>query len=50
MIKHFSTLFAGHVDLDNVGQDATPVNERRYTNEHLVSVFEKTEALAPGHG
>lgn len=46
MIKHFSTLFAGHVDLDDVGQDATPVNERRYTNEHLVSVFEKTEALA----
>ena len=46
MIKRFSTLFAGHVDLGDVGQDATPVNERRYTNEHLVSVFEKTEALA----
>jgi hypothetical protein len=26
MIKHFSILFAGHVDLDDVGQDATPVN------------------------
>src|SRR5215467_442837 len=46
MIKRFSTLFAGHVDLGDVGQDATPVNERRYTNEHLASVFEKTEALA----
>jgi alkanesulfonate monooxygenase SsuD/methylene tetrahydromethanopterin reductase-like flavin-dependent oxidoreductase (luciferase family) len=46
MIKRFSTLFAGHVDLGDMGQDATPVNERRYSNEHLVSVFEKTEALA----
>ncbi len=46
MIKRFSTLYAGHVDLDDMGQDATPVNERRYSNEHLVSVFEKTEALA----
>ena len=44
MIKRFSTLFAGHVDLGDMGQDATPVNERRYSNEHLVSVFEKTEA------
>ena len=46
MIKRFSTLFAGHVDLGDMGQDATPVNERRYSNEHLASVFEKTEALA----
>ena len=28
------------------GQQATPVNERRYSNEHLVSVFTKTEAMA----
>src|SRR5213595_1793123 len=27
-------------------QDDRPVNERRYSNEHLASVFEKTEALA----
>src|SRR4030095_15770106 len=46
MIKRFSPLFAGHVDLGDMGQDATPVNERRYSNEHLASVFEKTEALA----
>ncbi len=45
-IKRFSTLFAGHVELGDVGQDATPVNERRYSNEHLASVFENTEALA----
>jgi alkanesulfonate monooxygenase SsuD/methylene tetrahydromethanopterin reductase-like flavin-dependent oxidoreductase (luciferase family) len=46
MITKFSTLYAGHIDLGDMGQDATPVNERRYSNEHLVSVFEKTQAMA----
>ena len=46
MIRHFSTLYAGHVDLGDMGQLATPANERRYSDEHLASVFEKTEALA----
>ena len=46
MITKFSSLYAGHVDLGDMGQEATPANERRYPNEHLTSVFEKTEALA----
>jgi alkanesulfonate monooxygenase SsuD/methylene tetrahydromethanopterin reductase-like flavin-dependent oxidoreductase (luciferase family) len=46
MITKFSSLYAGHVDLGDLGQNATPANERRYSNDHLVSVFEKTEALA----
>jgi alkanesulfonate monooxygenase SsuD/methylene tetrahydromethanopterin reductase-like flavin-dependent oxidoreductase (luciferase family) len=46
MIRHFSTLYAGHVDLGDMGQDATPANERRYSNAHLATVFDKTEALA----
>src|SRR5438132_12334121 len=46
MIRHFSTLYAGHVDLGDLGQHATPANERRYCNEHLATVFEKTEAVA----
>src|SRR5437773_5549416 len=29
-----------------MGQNATPANERRYPNEHLASVFEKTETIA----
>src|SRR5207245_707860 len=29
-----------------MGQGATPANERRYPNEHLATVFEKTEAVA----
>jgi len=46
MITKFSSLYAGHVDLGDMGQETTPANERRYSNEHLASVFEKTEALA----
>ncbi|MGH7323473.1 MAG: LLM class flavin-dependent oxidoreductase [Candidatus Rokuibacteriota bacterium] len=46
MITKFSSLYAGHVDLGDLGQQATPANERRYPNEHLASVFGKTEALA----
>ncbi|MBL4719797.1 MAG: LLM class flavin-dependent oxidoreductase [Alphaproteobacteria bacterium] len=46
MIKRFSSLFAGHVDFEDIGEDATPVNERRYSNEHLMTVFDKAEAMA----
>jgi len=46
MISKFSTVYAGHVDLGDMGQMATPANERRYSNEHLASVFDKTEAIA----
>ena len=46
MITKFDSLFAGHVDMDNVGYGGTPVNDRRFRNEHLATVFEKTEAMA----
>jgi alkanesulfonate monooxygenase SsuD/methylene tetrahydromethanopterin reductase-like flavin-dependent oxidoreductase (luciferase family) len=46
MIRKFSTVFAGHVDLPERGQDTMPLNERRFSNAHLASVFEKTEAIA----
>jgi hypothetical protein len=46
MITKFSTVYAGHIDLGDMGQLATPANDRRYPNERLVSVFEKTEAIA----
>jgi alkanesulfonate monooxygenase SsuD/methylene tetrahydromethanopterin reductase-like flavin-dependent oxidoreductase (luciferase family) len=46
MITKFSTVYAGHVDLGDMGQQATPANERRYPNEHLASVFDKTDAIA----
>ena len=46
MISKFVTVYPGHIDLPDLGQDATPANERRYSNEQLASVFEKTEAIA----
>jgi alkanesulfonate monooxygenase SsuD/methylene tetrahydromethanopterin reductase-like flavin-dependent oxidoreductase (luciferase family) len=46
MIRKFATVFAGHVDLPERGQDTTPLNERRFSNEHLASIFAKTEAIA----
>jgi alkanesulfonate monooxygenase SsuD/methylene tetrahydromethanopterin reductase-like flavin-dependent oxidoreductase (luciferase family) len=46
MITKFGTVYAGHVDLPDMGQDATPANERRFGNEHLATVFEKTDAIA----
>ena len=46
MITRFATVYPGHVDLPDMGQLATPANERRYPNEHLATVFEKTDAVA----
>ena len=46
MIKRFHVLYVGQIALDNVGAAGTPANERRYSNQHLASVFEKTEAIA----
>ena len=46
MITKFSTVYAGHIDLGDMGQRATPANERRYTNEQLAGVFAKTDAIA----
>jgi alkanesulfonate monooxygenase SsuD/methylene tetrahydromethanopterin reductase-like flavin-dependent oxidoreductase (luciferase family) len=46
MIRKFTTVYPGHIDLPDRGQDATPANERRYPNELLASVFAKSEAIA----
>ena len=46
MINRFSSLYAGHIDLGDLGQDATPANDRRYSNEELAGVFAKTENMA----
>ena len=46
MITKFSNVYAGHIDLDDMGQGATPANERRYANAKLAGVYEKTEAVA----
>ena len=46
MITKFGSLFAGHVDLEDIGFDATPVNDRWLSDEHLATVFDKTIAIA----
>src|SRR5215217_754637 len=46
MIKRFDSLFAGHVDFEDLGYEATPVNDRWLSDEHLNSVFDKTTAIA----
>jgi alkanesulfonate monooxygenase SsuD/methylene tetrahydromethanopterin reductase-like flavin-dependent oxidoreductase (luciferase family) len=46
MITKFDSLFAGHVDIENVGYGGTPVNARRYPNEHLATALEKAQAMA----
>jgi hypothetical protein len=46
MITKLWAVYAGHVGLVDMGQMATPADERCYSNEHLASVFDKTEAIA----
>src|SRR5215475_2042580 len=46
MIKRFHVLYVGQIDLDNVGLNGTPANERRYPNERLSEVFFTTRHIA----
>ena len=46
MITKFDSLFAGHIDMDDVGYGGTAVNDRRFSNERLVTVFDKAQAMA----
>ena len=46
MITKFGTLYAGNVDLDNIGLEGTPANERNLSDEHLATAFDKSLAMA----
>ena len=46
MIKHFSVLYVGNIDLENVGSTGTPADERSYSNDRLVQVFDTAERAA----
>ena len=39
MIKKFHVLYVGQIELDNVGLDGTPANDRRYSDERLRKAF-----------
>ncbi|HEX6442690.1 MAG TPA: LLM class flavin-dependent oxidoreductase, partial [Stellaceae bacterium] len=46
MIHKFATVYAGHIDFADHGQNATPANERRFDNDHLAGVYDKLETIA----
>ena len=46
MIKRFSVLYVGQVELENVGMDGTPPDQRRYPNERVVQAYDNSVALA----
>ena len=46
MIKRFSVLYVGQIDLENVGAGGTAPDERRYTNEQLTQTYTNAQALA----
>ena len=41
MITRFGSLFAGNVDLDDIGFEGTPVNDRWLPDQHLTTAFDK---------
>ena len=46
MITEFGAVFAGYPEMEDVGFAGTPVRKRFYPNEHLVTAFDDTLAIA----
>src|ERR1700716_3798760 len=46
MITKFDSLFAGHVDMDNVGYGGIPGERGRLAAPQLMTVFDKAESMA----
>src|SRR6187401_2955285 len=46
MIRNFHVLYVGQIELDNIGRDGTPANERRYSDERLREVFATAKDVA----
>ena len=46
MIDKFSVLYVGQIELDNIGLEGTPADERRYPNERLTEGLANSERLA----
>ncbi len=46
MIRNFHVLYVGQIELDNIGRDGTPANERRYSDERLREVFATVRDVA----
>ena len=46
MINKFHVLYVGQIELDNIGLNGTPANDRRYSDERLREVFATSRAVA----
>jgi len=46
MITKFDSLYAGHVDMDNIGYGGASVNSRAFPNERLVTTLNQLWANA----
>jgi alkanesulfonate monooxygenase SsuD/methylene tetrahydromethanopterin reductase-like flavin-dependent oxidoreductase (luciferase family) len=46
MIKNFHVLYVGQIELDKIGRNGTPANDRRYSNERLTEVFATAHEIA----
>ena len=46
MIRRFSTLYVGHIELEQCGLAGIPADDRRYPNARLSETFETATALA----
>jgi alkanesulfonate monooxygenase SsuD/methylene tetrahydromethanopterin reductase-like flavin-dependent oxidoreductase (luciferase family) len=46
MITRFSTLYVGHIEIEECGLSGTPANDRRYPNERLIETFETARQMA----
>lgn len=46
MIIKFDSMFAGHVDMTDVGYDGEAVMDRSFPDEHLATAMDKTVAIA----
>ena len=46
MITKFDSMFAGHVDMENVGYRGTAVMDRSFSDAYLATALDKAEAIA----
>jgi alkanesulfonate monooxygenase SsuD/methylene tetrahydromethanopterin reductase-like flavin-dependent oxidoreductase (luciferase family) len=46
MINKFHVLYVGQIELDNIGRDGTPANERRYSSARLSEGFATARDIA----
>ena len=48
MITRFASLFAGNLDLGNLGWKGAPVNDRKLSDERVATVFDKAQPAMAG--